>query len=108
MASLGLNQGELASRTGVTRQYVSLLASGQSAPGAEFLAAIRTECGVSLDWLLLARGGMLDVGGGLIPAANADLYLVVDAAAAHAGTQVVRAVLEGLLVNQRERRTRTA
>lgn len=54
----GLNQSEFARRLGVSAGFVSDTARGVKKPGADFLHALRTMFGVSIDWLLTGEGSM--------------------------------------------------
>lgn len=56
IAHTGLNQSEFARRLGVSAGFVSDVVRGQKKPGAEFLHAIRTTFGISVDWLLTGEG----------------------------------------------------
>ncbi|MBU3698250.1 helix-turn-helix domain-containing protein [Dechloromonas sp.] len=56
IAHTGLNQSEFARQLGVSAGFVSDVVRGQKKPGAEFLHAIRTTFGISVDWLLTGEG----------------------------------------------------
>lgn len=56
IAHKGLNQSEFARRLGVSAGFVSDVVRGQKKPGAEFLYAVRTTFGISIDWLLTGDG----------------------------------------------------
>lgn len=58
IAYTGLNQSEFARQLGVSAGFVSDVVRGQKKPGAEFLHAIRTTFGISVDWLLTGEGTM--------------------------------------------------
>lgn len=58
IAHTGLNQSEFARRLGVSAGFVSDVARGVKKPGAEFLHAVRTVFGASVDWLLTGEGTM--------------------------------------------------
>jgi transcriptional regulator with XRE-family HTH domain len=52
----GLTQAEFARRLGASAGFVSDVARGNKKPGAEFLCAVRTIFGASVDWLLTGEG----------------------------------------------------
>lgn len=56
IAHTGLNQSEFARQLGVSAGFVSDVVRGQKKPGAEFLYAVRTTFGISVDWLLTGEG----------------------------------------------------
>lgn len=56
IAHTGLNQSEFARQLGVSAGFVSDVVRGQKKPGTEFLHAIRTTFGISVDWLLTGEG----------------------------------------------------
>ncbi|MGB4468739.1 MAG: helix-turn-helix transcriptional regulator [Azovibrio sp.] len=56
IAHTGLNQSEFARQLGVSAGFVSDVVRGQKKPGSEFLYAIRTTFGISVDWLLTGEG----------------------------------------------------
>lgn len=56
IANTGLNQSEFARQLGVSAGFVSDVVRGQKKPGTEFLYAIRTTFGISVDWLLTGEG----------------------------------------------------
>lgn len=56
IAHTGLNQSEFARQLGISAGFVSDVVRGQKKPGAEFLHAIRTTFGISVDWLLTGEG----------------------------------------------------
>lgn len=58
LAHSGLNQAEFAKRLGVSAGFFSEVVRGNKKPGAEFLKALRTEFGASVDWLLTGEGNM--------------------------------------------------
>ena len=58
IAQSGLNQAEFAKRLGVSAGFVSEAVRGNKKPGADFLRAVRTEFGASIDWLLTGEGTM--------------------------------------------------
>lgn len=58
IAQTGLNQSEFARQLGVSAGFVSDAARGVKKPGAEFLYAVRTVFGASVDWLLTGEGTM--------------------------------------------------
>ena len=53
-----LSQSEFARRLGASAGFVSDAARGVKKPGADFLHALRTVFGVSIDWLLTGEGTM--------------------------------------------------
>ena len=59
IAHIGVNQSEFARRLGISPGFVSEAVRGVKKPGAEFLYAVRTVFGVSIDWLLTGEGTML-------------------------------------------------
>lgn len=56
IAHTGVNQSEFARGLGVSAGFVSDVVRGQKKPGAEFLYAVRTTYGISIDWLLTGEG----------------------------------------------------
>lgn len=54
----GLNQSEFSRTLGVSAGFVSDVVRGQKKPGAEFLYAVRTTFGISVDWLLTGEGNL--------------------------------------------------
>lgn len=58
IAHTGLNQTEFARRIGTSPGFVSDAVRGNKKPGAEFLCAVRTVFGISVDWLLTGEGAM--------------------------------------------------
>ena len=67
IAHSGLNQTDFAKQLGVSPGFVSDVVRGNKKPGAEFLHAVRTSFGISVDWLLTGEGtisgsGTLDLG----------------------------------------------
>ncbi|UCV16647.1 helix-turn-helix domain-containing protein [Quatrionicoccus australiensis] len=54
----GLNQSEFARTLGISAGFVSDVVRGQKKPGAEFLYAVRTTFGISVDWLLTGEGNL--------------------------------------------------
>ena len=58
ISQTGLNQSEFARRLGASAGFVSDAARGVKKPGADFLHALRTVFGVSIDWLLTGEGTM--------------------------------------------------
>lgn len=56
LAHLGINQSEFARRLGISPGFVSDAVRGLKKPGAEFLYAVRTIFGISIDWLLTGEG----------------------------------------------------
>jgi transcriptional regulator with XRE-family HTH domain len=54
----GISQSEFARRLGASAGFVSDAARGIKKPGADFLHALRTVFGVSIDWLLTGEGTM--------------------------------------------------
>lgn len=63
IAKVGLNQSEFARRIGVSAGFVSDAVRGVKKPGAEFLYAVRTNFGASVDWLLTGEGTAYGGGG---------------------------------------------
>lgn len=59
IAHVGLNQSEFARAVGASAGFVSDVVRGQKKPGAEFLSAVRTTFGISIDWLLTGEGTMM-------------------------------------------------
>lgn len=59
----GLNQTDFARRLGVSPGFVSDVVRGNKKPGAEFLHAVRTTFGISIDWLLTGEGTISGGGG---------------------------------------------
>jgi transcriptional regulator with XRE-family HTH domain len=67
IAHSGLNQTDFAKQLGVSPGFVSDVVRGNKKPGAEFLHAVRTSFGISVDWLLtgegtISGGGTIDLG----------------------------------------------
>lgn len=67
IAHSGLNQTDFARQLGVSPGFVSDVVRGNKKPGAEFLHAVRTSFGISIDWLLtgegtISGGGTIDLG----------------------------------------------
>ena len=67
IAHSGLNQTDFAKQLGVSPGFVSDVVRGNKKPGAEFLHAVRTSFGISVDWLLTGEGtisgrGTIDLG----------------------------------------------
>lgn len=58
ISQTGLNQSEFARHLGASAGFVSDAARGVKKPGADFLHALRTVFGVSIDWLLTGEGTM--------------------------------------------------
>lgn len=58
ISQTGLSQSEFARRLGASAGFVSDAARGVKKPGADFLHALRTVFGVSIDWLLTGEGTM--------------------------------------------------
>lgn len=58
IAHTGLNQSEFARQLGVSAGFVSDVVRGQKKPGAEFLYAVRSTFGISVDWLLTGEGNI--------------------------------------------------
>lgn len=54
----GLNQSEFARKLGVSAGFVSDVVRGQKKPGTEFLHAVRSLFGISIDWLLTGEGNI--------------------------------------------------
>lgn len=59
----GLNQTDFAKEIGVSPGFVSDVVRGNKKPGAEFLHAVRTTFGISIDWLLTGEGTISGSGG---------------------------------------------
>ena len=59
----GLNQTDFAKEIGVSPGFVSDVVRGNKKPGAEFLHAVRTTFGISIDWLLTGEGTISGGGG---------------------------------------------
>lgn len=59
----GLNQTDFAKQIGVSPGFVSDVVRGNKKPGAEFLHAVRTTFGISIDWLLTGEGTISGGGG---------------------------------------------
>lgn len=55
---LGVNQSEFARRLGASPAFISDIVRGLKKPGAEFLAGIKQNFGISIDWLLTGDGTM--------------------------------------------------
>lgn len=49
---LGLTQGELAKKSGLTQQNISFVETGINDPSGRFLALVAVALNVSADWLL--------------------------------------------------------
>ncbi len=67
IANSGLSQTDFARQLGVSPGFVSDVVRGNKKPGAEFLHAVRTSFGISIDWLLtgegtISGGGTIDLG----------------------------------------------
>lgn len=58
IAHTGVNQTEFARRIGASPGFISDVVRGNKKPGAEFLCAVRTVFGISVDWLLTGEGAM--------------------------------------------------
>jgi transcriptional regulator with XRE-family HTH domain len=56
LVHVGVNQSEFARRLGISPGFVSDAIRGLKKPGAEFLYAVRTVFGISIDWLLTGEG----------------------------------------------------
>lgn len=57
---LGLSQDALAEKAGVSGSAIGLIEQGKTKnPGADMLSALASNLGVSLEWLLLGQGEML-------------------------------------------------
>lgn len=54
----GLSQGELARKAGVKQPVISQLETGKNA-GSTYVVSIAEACGISAEWLVNGRGGML-------------------------------------------------
>ena len=57
MSGLGVNQGGLAQRLGVSKGIISEFASGSREPSKDFLFGI-SKLGISVDWFLTGKGEM--------------------------------------------------
>ena len=67
IANSGLSQTDFARQLGVSPEFISDVVRGNKKPGAEFLHAVRTSFGISIDWLLtgegtISGGGTIDLG----------------------------------------------
>lgn len=67
IAHSGINQTDFAKQLGVSPGFVSDVVRGNKKPGTEFLHAVRTSFGISIDWLLtgegtISGGGSIDLG----------------------------------------------
>ncbi|MEO6855940.1 MAG: helix-turn-helix transcriptional regulator [Rhodoferax sp.] len=58
MAFAGISQAECARRLSMSPSFLSDVLKGAKRPGAEFMLAIKTTLGVSVDWLLTGAGNM--------------------------------------------------
>lgn len=54
----GLSQSEFARQLGVSPGFISDVVHGKKKPGTEFLHAVQTTFGISIDWLLTGKGAM--------------------------------------------------
>ena len=72
--TLKVTQNDLAQALGVTPQHISLIEQGKVAPSLGLLAGLATELGVSVDYLLCGREGIIT---DTIPAIKADKNLTL-------------------------------
>ena len=75
-ASLKLTQQELAESLGVTPQHISAIEQDKRAPSLPFLAKLAEELGVTVDYLVTGKEGVIT---DIIPAIKADKTLNLEA-----------------------------
>lgn len=63
IAHTNLNQSEFARGLGVSAGFVSDVVRGQKKPGTDFLYAVRSAFGISVDWLLTGEGSVTGASG---------------------------------------------
>lgn len=56
---LKLTEQELADAIGVTRQHISAIEQGKASPSLAILAKLAEELGVSVDYLVIGKEGMI-------------------------------------------------
>ncbi|MBA7670533.1 hypothetical protein ES703_78679 [subsurface metagenome] len=69
---LKITQQELAKSLGMTPQHISAIEQGKRTPSLAFLAKAAEELGVSIDYLVAGKEGVV---AGIIPAIKADKVL---------------------------------
>lgn len=70
--ALQVTQQELATTIGMTPQHISAIEKGKSSPSLDILPKIAESLGVTTDYLLTGREGIIT---GIIPAIKADKTL---------------------------------
>jgi len=73
---LELTQEQLATATGVSPQYISLIEQDRRAPSVSSLARFAEELGVTVDYLITGKEAVIS---GCLPAIRADEKLTVEA-----------------------------
>jgi transcriptional regulator with XRE-family HTH domain len=74
--TLGLTQQQLAEALGVTPQHISVIEQDKRAPSLSSLARMAEELGVTIDFLVVGKEGIVM---GIIPAIKADKRLSLKA-----------------------------
>ena len=74
--ALQLTQEQLATATGVSPQYISLIEQGKRVPSVSSLARLAEELAVTVDYLITGKEAVIS---GCIPAIRADEKLTVEA-----------------------------
>lgn len=94
LALTSQKQSDMARRLGVSPGFLSDVVRGVKRPGIDFLCALRTTHGVSIDWLLTGQGSMYG-GSGIRPELllAIRLQVAIARAAVLEGNPVARALL---------------
>lgn len=71
---LEITQQNLARALGITPQHISLIEQNKASPSVHILAGLATELGVSIDYLVSGKEGIIT---DVIPAIKADKILTV-------------------------------